>query len=416
MYLKISQNSNSGQGIAFDQDNNKIFVDNAILGDEIEAKIIKKNSKFTLAKIIKIINPSKIRQEPPCIYFKNCGGCNLQHFSNKFYQEFKLNNLQNALNRQQIKYPQIDFIEIGQNSRRRITLQIDHNNKLGFFQENSHNLIAISDCLMAVSEIRDIIPKLQNLLNKLSRKLIKSINICQFDNIIEVIFNLQKSEIDINDNEMLIDFANIAKNINLYQGYQGKITPIYEISKAYINFGNLKIYPDNDIFLQATKKGQNAIISIIKDFIISNKIDNIIDLYCGIATYSFSIIDNIKDSICFEGLEKMVDIVNINAKKNNLSHKIAAKSRDLARNPLKNTEFENIDLVLINPPRSGARKQIEEIASSSIKNIIVISCDMKSFCQDAKILVENGFNIDKITIIDQFYYTSHIEIVTIFKK
>ncbi len=112
----------------------------------------------------------------------------------------------------------------------------------------------------------------------------------------------------------------------------------------------------------------------------------------------------------------MVNIVNINAKKNNLSHKIAAKSRDLAKNPLKNTEFENIDLVLINPPRSGARQQIEEISSSSIKNIIVISCDMKSFCQDAKILVENGFNIDKITIIDQFYYTSHIEIVTIFKK
>ncbi len=157
---------------------------------------------------------------------------------------------------------------------------------------------------MAVNEIRDIIPKLQNLLNKISRKLIKSINICQFDNIIEVIFNLQKSEIDINDNEIFINFANIAKNINLYQRYQGKITPIYEISKAYINFSNLKIYPDNDIFLQATEKGQNAIISIIKDFVISNKVNNIVDLYCGIATYSFSIIDNIKNSFALRDWKK----------------------------------------------------------------------------------------------------------------
>ena len=336
-----------GQAIAFDQDNKKIFVNGAVTDDEIEVSIIKKNNKFTLAKIEEIINPSNFRQAAPCRYFDDCGGCNLQHLENQFYLDFKLNNVKEALKKQGIIHPQINFIKIGENSRRRLNLQIDHNNKLGFFKENSHDLVNISDCLMAEKEIAELITKLQNLLHKLGKNLFKSINICQFDNVVEIILNFKKKQATFEENQILTDFARNNKNINLSTKIKNSTTPIYQSSKAYLELGSLKIYPPSNIFLQATKKGQKAIISEIENFILENNSQNIIDLYCGIGTYSFSIINKINRSICFEGNEEMAQSININAGKNNLSHKINAKSRNLTSNPAQDKELNNIDLAII---------------------------------------------------------------------
>ncbi len=417
MQLKIENISNIGHGIGFDEDKNKIFVQGAITGDVVEAQISKKTSKFTLAQIDKIIEESKFRQKATCEYFDKCGGCSLQHLKHDFYLDFKKKNISNLLARNEIKANnELKFIEIGKNSRRRVKFHVTNDNNLGFYAQNSHDLVEIKHCLMLEKDIEALIMPLQNLLNKLPINFIETISVCKFDNIIDVVFGLKKSNISTKISNQLADFAKNAGNINLGYKIKNKTTLVYQASKPSLTLNNIRIDLPSNIFLQASAKGQKEIISQILEFIASNNIKNAIDLYSGIGTYSFSIIDKIDRIDAFEGDKKMADCINQNARKNNLTHKILAKSRDLASNPLRKNELTNYDLVIINPPRNGAKSQISKLVESDIKNIIMVSCDLNSFFKDATILIDNGFELEMINAIDQFYYTSHIEIVAIFKK
>jgi len=116
--LSITDISNQSLGIAKDAQNNKVFVKKAVIGDQIEVKIIKKNSKFTLAEITKIIAKSQFRKEAECKYFDDCGGCSMQHIEDNFYQNFKIQNIKNLIVKHNIPYQkEVNFTKIGQNSR-----------------------------------------------------------------------------------------------------------------------------------------------------------------------------------------------------------------------------------------------------------------------------------------------------------
>ena len=85
----------------------------------------------------------------------------------------------------------------------------------------------------------------------------------------------------------------------------------------------------------------------------------------------------------------------------------------MLKDPVLTSELRKYDAIIINPPRNGAESQIQEVSQLSKANIIIVSCDFNSFFRDLKILIAKGFKLQKLTLIDQFYYTSHIEIVAI---
>ena len=195
-------------------------------------------------------------------------------------------------------------------------------------------------------------------------------------------------------------------------------------------FGDIKIDLGANIFLQATNAGQDIIINEINNLVTSrqavgneamrdsDKILNVIDLYCGIGTYSFAVLSsNSRVKIkAFEGEKSMIEVLNKNAIKNNLNQKIQGFERDLVKTPLLPKELAGQNLAIINPPRNGAESQIQHLAKSKIKSIIYISCNPSAFAIDAKILLQNGYKISKIKAIDQFVYSHHLELVAIFEK
>lgn len=414
--LKISNISNLGHGIAFDDFDQKIFVPKAISGDEIEVEISKRTNKFTSAKIIKILKESEFRTNPECEYFLRCGGCSLQHLNPDFYLEFKKKNILDSLAKNNIELKEkLEFVEVGKGSRRRVNFQITKDNQLGFFTENSNDLVKINHCLMLEKALSNLILPLQHLLKKLPKNLVSQITGCKFDNVTDVILSLKKGEISLEIIEILTDFAK-TQNINLSYFQSQNLTPIYQITKPQLDLGSIKISVPANIFLQATKKGQEEIIKRILQFVSKNNCKNIADFYCGIGTYSFPLLEKANKINAFEGEEKMTNSINSNAKTLNLTHKIIAQTRDLVVSPLQTSELKNFDLAIINPPRNGAKAQILKFVESEIKNIIMVSCNLDSFIQDSKILIENGFKMKKLTAIDQFYYTTHIELIAIFTK
>ncbi len=445
--LEITGISNLGQGFALapnNKKNKKIFVSKTLIGDKVEAQIIKENSKFIAANLTKIITPSKDRATPPCPHFADCGGCSLQHLTADYYQSFKQKILLDLFARDQITFDdKIDWSFIPAGFRRRVNFQVDHNNRLGFFRENSNDVVKIDSCLILEKEIAALIPNLQDLLLSSSLRgatssrrgnpedgqeqnqnfKIAQISITKFDNGIAAIFQTT-AEPNQEITKQLNEFAKDNNIISLAYRIADDCNLIYQSQIPQLFFGDIKIDLNANIFLQATKSGQDIIIKEINDLAASlqaknpDKTLNIVDLYCGIGTYSFAVLaQNPKANIkAFEGEESMINALNKNAIKNNINQKIHGFEKDLVKTPLLPKELTGQYLAIINPPRNGAESQTQHLAKSKIKSIIYISCNPAAFAVDAKILLQNGYKISKIKAIDQFVYSHHLELVAVFEK
>ncbi len=357
-----------------------------------------------------------------CQYFKSCGGCDYLDLEESEYQKIKKENLFSDL--QKLGELKINFFP-NENSeffkRRKVIFQINEFNKICFFKKNSKELIEVEKCYVCEDEISQIIIKIQDFLTKISKDLIEKIQITLFDNILDLIF-FTKKELNLKENNKFLEFAKDNK-INISYNFNKKINPIFisENSKILLkNYCNLEIQLNlnSDIFIQASKKGLQKIIEIIRDFVLKNftKKIKIADIYSGFGIYSFALSDFALEIQAFEGIQEMTDLIELNAKINSLKNKIIAKNRDLFTFAISRQELNNFDLVIINPPRNGALPQIQEIAKSKLQNLIYVSCNPKTFCKDALILKENGFEILQISAIDQFYMTNHFEIVAVFTR
>ncbi len=424
--IQIAGLSNLGQGFALaanSKKNKKIFVSKTLIGDQIEAQIIKENSKFIAANLIKIISPSKDRATPPCPHFNDCGGCSLQHLTNDYYQSFKQKILLDLFSRDQITFDgDIDWSFIPAGLRRRVNFQVDHDDRLGFFRENSNDVVKIDSCLILDKAISGLINPLQNLVKNITTK-VTQISITKFDNGIAVILQTPTAPtLEVAD--QLTNFAKDNNIISLAYKIVGDYNLIYQSQIPQLFFGDIKIDLGANIFLQATKSGQDIIIKEINDLVSSlqtnspEKTLNIVDLYCGIGTYSFAVLSqNPQVKIkAFEGEKSMVNTLNKNATKNNLNQKIQGFEKDLVKTPLLPKELSDQHLAIINPPRNGAESQTNHLAKSKVKTIIYISCNPAAFAADAKIFLQNGYKINKIKAIDQFVYSHHLELVAVFEK
>ncbi len=305
----------------------------------------------------------------------------------------------------------IEWIWIGEHSRRRVTFQIDGTNHLGFFAEKSHNLIEIENDSSIEKEILALISPLKNFLKTQEQNLYTQAAVTLFDSGLDVVFTLIR-EPNSSQIQKLINFSK-EQNLNISYKLKDGVTPVFLVRRNQIFFPDFKIDLNSDVFLQATKSGLESIVKIIRNAI--TKPIHVADIYAGFGAYSFAIHDLVKSVSAFEGDQKMIDLLNKNAGANDIG-KIKGEVRNVFSSPVPARELKKFDLVIINPPRNGASPQVLEISKSAVKNLIYVSCNPESFKRDAKILIDSGFKISNLTAIDQFYATKHLELVAILTK
>lgn len=358
------------------------------------------------------LHNSSSRNQTQCEFFTNCGGCDFLNLDEQDYQNLKQKFLAEIFTKHQINLScNIDYHWFGANHRRKITLQVTNQNKVGFFAKKSHIITEINHCLVAQNNVSQLIVILQNLMQSLEQNIVKQIIVTAFDSGIDVIFDCKKA-LNFSFEKKVINFAQDNK-INASYRFQNNLTPLFLAHKNQIFYPNFKINLDSDVFIQATKIGLEKIIELIQPEVELNSL--VADIYAGFGAYSFAIVNKAK-IVAFEGSEKMVNLIKNNVIANALNHKIQAFERDLFFSPLQFKELNKFDIVIINPPRNGATPQVVEIAKSKVNKIIYISCNPQSFAVDVKILLEAGFKIDKINALDQFYGSKHLELVVILKR
>lgn len=410
MQLEIEKLNLNGDGYGF-VNGKKVIIPKTAVGDILSYKIVKENKDYILGKIEKIIYPSKDRLKTiDCGIYEKCGGCNLLHLTETAYINFKKSIIENTLKKSgyDINY---NLISMGFFTRRRVIFKV-HNSKIGFFEKSSNNLVEVKYCPLINQDINKIIPLLEDISKKIN---MEEISITKYDNGLGIMFTLKKN-LTLDDDRILRSFIHSSDKIILISYKINNEEPSLYFQKyaPVIKFNNnITVELESDIFLQATKEGQDAITNIVVNHLKNCK--NVLDLYCGIGTYSFPLSQYTKVH-SIEGSQRMIDILSRNIKNNSLSNKITAECKNLVNSPLLKDELNKYDGLVINPPRNGALAQCKHITKSSIKNIVMVSCNPQTFSIDAEELRKAGYKMTSLTGIDQFFRTSHLEIVATLEK
>jgi 23S rRNA (uracil1939-C5)-methyltransferase len=145
------------------------------------------------------------------------------------------------------------------------------------------------------------------------------------------------------------------------------------------------------------------------------KAKSVADLFCGMGPFSFRLAEKAK--VFAADADKPAVLALEQALRFTQGLKpVAAKTRDLFREPMVPVELKDFDAVVFDPPRAGAEAQAKELAKSKVPVVVGVSCEPKTFARDAAILVAGGYRLEKVTPVDQFAWSTHLEVVGVFRR
>ena len=382
----ISKMDNKGRGITYH--NNKIvFVNNALVDEDVEINLILDKSKYSVANVSNYNKLSEKRVNSKCPYYRICGGCQLQHMSYEEQIKYKISYLNDIF--QPFHIPISKIIASKQfNYRDKITLKF--NNGIGFYKINSNDLINIEKCDIADKVINDKIKYLKSLnLNNGDEVIIKS-----FNNKSMLVINSKKN-IDLH--QIMPHFDTIYLNNKLISG-----------NRIIATIGDIKYFVAPNAFFQVNMEITVKMFNYIKSICQKYNAKNVLDLYCGCGSISLFIADIVNTVYGIELNQSSTRDAQDNKKLNSINNvNFRCDTTD-------NINIKNqIDTLIVDPPRSGLSKKVKDkIISSKVKNIIYVSCDPITLKRDLLNLKEK-YQIQSIYAFDMFPNTYHVECVSL---
>jgi 23S rRNA (uracil1939-C5)-methyltransferase len=166
-------------------------------------------------------------------------------------------------------------------------------------------------------------------------------------------------------------------------------------------------------FLQATERGESELARIITAACAGAR--RVADLFCGVGPFALRLAETMPVLACDADAASILALRQAAAHTSGLKP-LTAEPRDLFRHPLQPGELAGVDTVVFDPPRQGAEAQARQLAEARLRRIVAISCDPRTFARDARILHDAGWAIDSLTIVDQFRWTTHLEIAALFRR
>lgn len=450
--LIITDIGTNGEGIGR-VDGYTLFIKDAIIGDEVEAKIIKAKKNYGYAKLMNIITPSKDRIEPVCPVARQCGGCQIQEMDYQAQLRFKQELVKNNIERigHISDYQMMPVIGMDEPFHYRnkaqypVGMDKDGNIVMGFFAGRTHHIIDNTDCALGAkinSRILGIIKEyMQD--NKIKpydedkhagtvrHILIRNgyhtdqIMVCLVINA-ESIKNsddLVKRLKDIDG--MTSIMININRNkTNVILGDTCKTLWGKSYIEDYICDIRYQISPLS--FYQVNPKQTEKLYSKALEYAGLTGNETVWDLYCGIGTISLFMAAKARKVYGVEIVPQAIEDAKNNARLNNIDNAeffvgkaeevVPAFYEELSRKAANGDEEANRgihpDVVVVDPPRKGCEETLlETVVKMSPKRMVYVSCDSATLARDLKFMEEHGYKVEKVQAVDQFGNTVHVETV-----
>ena len=450
--VEITDIGVSGEGIGH-VDGYTLFIKDAVIGDVVEAKVMKAKKNYGYARLMKVITPSEYRVEPKCAFARRCGGCQIQEMSYDRQLVFKDQKIRGNLERiGGFTKDQIDTVmqpvvgmepPFGYRNKAQFPFGTDKegNPITGFYAGRTHDIIANTDCALGVEQNKEILEiilqymrenKIKSYDEKTGKGLIrhalirygfktKEIMVClvvngkklpKAERLIEKLIQIEgMTSITISPNTRR-DNVIMGDSYEILWG-QGYITD-------YI--GNVKYQISPLSFYQVNPVQTEKLYGLALEYADLKGDETVWDLYCGIGTISLFLAQKAKQVYGVEIVPQAIDDAKENAKINAIDNAefFVGKAEEVL--PEYYAEYErehngetaHADVIVVDPPRKGCDETLlETIVKMQPEKVVYVSCDSATLARDLKYLCANGYEIKMCRGVDQFPQSVHVETVVL---
>ncbi len=464
--LKITDMGVDGEGIG-KYDGMTFFVKDALIGDEILARALKLKKNYGYARVEEILTPSPYRVEPKCPIHRQCGGCQIQALSYEKQMEFKGEKVRNNLLRiggfseeelDQVMEPTVGMDEpYRYRNKAQFPVGKDKEGNLitGFYASRTHSIIPVTDCLLGVSENKEILLAVKNYMQKnhiepydektgkgLIRHVLIRFGFTTKEIMVCLIINgtklpNQKDLIDALtkiDGMTSISFNVNTRNTNVILGDRTECIwgQSYITDYIHLREGNDFTTTDTAIayrispqsFYQVNPEQTEKLYSLALEYAGLTGQESVWDLYCGIGTISLFLAQKAKQVYGVEIVPQAIEDARNNASINGITNAefFVGKAEEVLpefyeSHKGKDDTMSRPDVIVVDPPRKGCdRLCLDTILKMQPARVVYVSCDSATLARDLRILCDGGYELKKVRPVDQFAHTGHVETVILLSR
>jgi 23S rRNA (uracil1939-C5)-methyltransferase len=405
--LDIARLGAQGDGVS-DTPSGPVFVPYALSGERVQADVHGER-----ARLIAVMTPSPDRIAPVCRHFTHCGGCAMQHLRSPAYLAWKREVVIAAFASRGIDAPVAPVASVGVGARRRAAFSARRTGRgvvLGFHEAKGVEIVDLQECPVTASAIVRVLPGLRRLVEPLmSRRAPGRVIVTLAANGLDVAVEDVPGDPPPDVREFL---AREATALGLARLTLAGDT-LYQATVPAVRFGTANVVLPARSFLQAAPVAEAAMVRLVTQAVVGAK--RVVDLFSGMGTFTFPLAQN-ASVLAVDGDKQAIAALQNAAKRTPGLKPIEVKVRDLFREPLSARELQGFDAAVFDPPRAGAATQAQSLVDSPINVVVAVSCNPATLARDARILIDGGFKLERVTPIDQFLFSPHIEAVAVFRR
>lgn len=442
--MTIEDLGSEGEGIG-KIDGFTLFVKDALIGDEIEVKVIKQKKNYGYGRLMKVLKPSPLRVEARCANARACGGCQIQHLKYEEQLKYKQNKVENLLERVgKVKdYEMLPIIGMDEPYYYRNKAQFpvgknkDGEIVTGFYAGRTHSIIDSEHCYIQhplneqlVRIVKqwmcenNIEPYDETTGKGLVRHILTRIGFKTKEVMVCLIINgkkLPKSEKLVDALKDIPGMTSISFNINQEKTnviLGSKVVTLWgrDYIEDYIGDVKFRISPVS--FFQVNPVQTRQLYGKALEFAELKGNETVWDLYCGIGTISLFLAKNAGKVYGVEIVPQAIADAKKNAEINNITNAqfFVGKSEEILPEMYAKTK-ERADVIVVDPPRKGCDESLLAcIAKMQPDRVVYVSCDPATLARDLKYMEEHGYKVKKVQCVDMFGHSVHVECVTLLQR
>jgi 23S rRNA (uracil1939-C5)-methyltransferase len=387
------------------------FVPYTLAGEVVEAEL--QEGHADRRKLLRVVTPSVERIEPFCPHFTVCGGCAIQHWRDDGYRAWKRSIVTDTLAQACIACDVGELEDAHGKGRRRIVVHARKSQrgilKVGFAAAGSRDIVPIARCPVLAPELGDALVAAEAIAEALAvTNKPLDIQLTATDNGLDVDVR-GSGPLDARATTTLAKLAAHHRLARLTR--HGEI--VAQLRPPTIPIGPASVTLPPGSFLQATQAGEDALAAHVTA--LCGKAKRVADLFCGVGPFALRLAQTARVD-AYDSEAGAIDALRRASQLTKGLKPLKAEARDLFRRPLLPLELNEFDTVVFDPPRQGAQAQARELARSRVPLVVAVSCNAATFARDAKMLIDGGYKLGRVTPVDQFRHTPHVELVADFRR
>ncbi len=402
----------------------RLYIAGALPGEQVRVRPGNKRGDGLEAKLLEIVTPSRDRTAPPCRHFTTCGGCSVQHLSLDAYHAWKRELVTTAVQRAGFDPDIVEpLVPTAAGGRRRATFAAfrprakDSKTFFGFHTRASRHVVELEECLILHPELMALVPKLRGVLADIVPPGARwDVSVTLVDNGFDVLIVAahQPGPDASMALAMFADQQGLARVAWQLEGSdRGDIEPVALHRMPVLALSGVSVEIPPGVFLQASAEAERVLADLV---VAAAKGTRMADLYCGVGTFALPLAAAGAKVMAVDGDGAAIGALARAAGTAGFGGQVTAVERDLVRRPMAAADFRRIETIVFDPPRAGAGVQAEEIAQTGASRIVAVSCNPTTFARDALVLTEGGYTLERITPVDQFVWSGHVELVAVFSR